>query len=442
MKTETIQSRFGVKAQRVVFGLFTAAALLLAACDKENHDPDADPSLSISPNTQAIHFGVDAEEIYTFKVTTNRLTWMADSDQSWCKLRIDAGTNTLTVTADPNHKTTSPAPATITITSGDATPLTITATQDGLQYDLYISGGYTEEGTDKPCYWKNGTLTLLPGVDETGYGGTMAMTVSNGKVYIAGRGQSSGCYWIDGVCHELKEYYLTRSIAVDNGTVYVLGSNMLWKDGVLDESGFGEDFRPEAITVSDGTLYLAGRLHLDTPLTGSADVAACGKLGVPHHLPTPIVSRKANALCATASAGSVYVGGYYYDEDADIDRACFWKDWQKATPLETPEGRSQVWRICVEGETVYSAGYYYNPDKTPCYWVNEKRMELEVLAEADEFFVTGIAAVDGKVWVSGTYLVENYDAHACYWIDGKLTILPESEGISDQYTSGIALVRK
>lgn len=444
MKTKmiTMQSRFGAKAQRVVFGLFTAAALLLTGCDKENHDPDADPSLSISPATAAIHFGAAAEESYTYKVTTNRLTWMADSDQSWCKLLIDAGENTLTITAEPNDMATSPAPATITITSGDAAPLTITATQDGVQYDLYISGVYIEEDTEKPCYWKNGTRIDLPGVDETGSGYTSAMTVSNGKVYIAGAGPGMGCYWIDGVCHELKEYYRTQSIAVDNESVYVLVTNMLWKDGVLQDSDFGNGFTPEAITVSGGTLYLAGRLHLDTPLTGSADVAACGKLGVPHHLPTPIVSTKSNAYCATASAGSVYVGGYYYDEEADINRACFWKDRQKATPLETPVGRSAVWCICVEGETVYSAGYYYNTDKNLCYWVNEKRMELEVLADAEEFYVTGIAAVDGKVWVSGAYYDKNYDDHACYWVNGELTILPESEGVSDQYTTGIALVRK
>lgn len=437
-----MQPRFGAKAQRV-FGLFTAAALLLTGCDKENHDPDAEPSLSISPATAAIHFGAAAEESYTYKVTTNRLTWMADSDQSWCKLLIDAGENTLTVTADPNELVTSPAPATITITSGDAAPLTITATQDGAEYDLYISGSYTYAGTEKPCYWKNGTRIDLPGVDITGYGQATAMTVSNGKVYIAGRGQSTGCYWIDGVCHELKEYYRTKSIAVDNETVYVLGTNMLWKDGVLDDGNFGDGFTPEAITVSDGTLYLAGRLHLEIPITGySADVAACGKLGVPHHLPTPIVSKKANAYCATASAGSVYVGGYYYDEDADIDRACFWKDRQKATPLETPEGEGEVLCICVENETVYSAGYYYTTDKTiPCYWVNEKRVELQVHADAEECVVTGIAAVGGTVYVSGGYMGTDY-AHACYWTDGKLTMLPETEGVSDQNTSGIALVKK
>lgn len=444
MKTKIMmRSWFGAKAQRVAFGLFTAAALLLAGCDKDNYDPDAEPFLGISPTTQAIHFGADAEESYTYKITTNRLTWMADCDQSWCKPRIDAGANTLTITADPNNMVTSPAPATITITSADAAPLTITATQDGAEYDLYISGSYTSD-TKKPCYWKNGTRINLPGVDETGDGSTTAMTVSNGKVYIAGRGQSTGCYWIDGVCRELKEYYGTHSIAVDNETVYVLGPNMLWKDGVLVDRDFEKDFSPQAITVADGTLYIAGRLHLEIPLTGySADVAACGKLGSPNHLPTPIVSKETDAFCATACAGAVYVGGYFYDEEAYVDRACFWKDMQKATPLETPQGDSQVLFICVENETVYSAGYYDEGELVvPCYWVNEKRRELSLPAGIEQAKVTGITAAGGTVYVSGIYFDNNWIEQACYWIDGKPTLLPATEGAYTQSTSGIALVRK
>lgn len=446
MKTKmiTMQSWFGANAQRAAFGLFTAAALLLTGCDKENNDPDADPFLGISPTTEAIHFGADAEESYTYKITTNRLTWMADCDQSWCRLRIDAGTNELTVTAVPNLAAVPSTSATITITSGDATPLTITATQDGAEYDLYISGSYTDAGTEKPCYWKNSTRIDLPGVDETGYGRATAMTVSNGKVYIAGRGQGTGCYWIDGVCHELTEYYDTRCIVADNETVYVLAPNMLWKDGVLDDSDFGRDFSPQAIAASDGTLYLAGRLHLEIPMTGySADIAACGKLGTPNHLPTPVVSKEADAYCVTASAGSVYVGGYYYDEDANVERACFWKDTQKATPLEAARGNSKVLFICVENETVYSAGYNrVDGQKALCYWVNEKRMELQLPAGAKDPEVTGITAAGGTVYVSGLFRDENYTACACYWVDGKPTTLAATEGVSDQSTSGIALVRK
>lgn len=433
----------GIK--RIAYGLL-APALLLGACDKENYDPDADPFLGISPTTQTIHFGASAEEEFTYKITTNRLKWMADCDQSWCNLRIDAGENTLTITANPNDKTTSPPPATITITSADAAPLTITATQDGAVYDLYLSGHYQTDNGTRACYWKNGTRIDLPAVDESPMGETRAMTVSNGSVYIAGRGEMSGCYWKDGVCTKLTEYYGVQSIAVDNDAVYVLGgSSLLWKNGVLQDVDWAKDFTPCALTVSDGTLNAAGRLHLEIPIANySADLAACGKPGSPHQLSTPIVSNLSDALCVTASAGSIYVGGYYYDKDAQINRACFWKD-KEPTTLEVPKGENDgsVKVICVENGTVYSAGYC-GSDKgdIPVYWVNEKYTELQRPSEATDTEITGISVAGGTVYVSGIYRDKNYSSYACYWVNGKMTTLPATPDSYDQYTSGIALLKK
>lgn len=447
MKTKmiTLQSWIGTIAQRVAFGLFTAVALLLTSCDKENHDPDAAPFLGISPTTQTIHFGTDAKESYTYKITTNRLKWMASCDRSWCNLHIDAGANTLTITANPNDKITSPAPATITITSGDAAPLTITATQDGATYDLYLSGYYQTDNGTRACYWKNGTRVDLPVVDESPMDESRAITVSNGSVYIAGRGEMSGCYWKDGVCTKLTEYYAVRSIAVDNETVYVLGyGSLLWKDGVLQEVDWANDFTPYALTVTDGTLNVAGRIHLEIPVANySADLAACGTPQSPQHLSTPIVSALSDALCVTSSAGSVYVGGYYYDKDANIERPCFWKDKQPTT-LEVPKGAndSSVEAICVENGSVYSAGHcWVNERRTPVYWTNENYTELQCPSNATEAEITGIAAVSGTVYVSGIYRDEKYIAHACYWVNGVVTTLPETPD-SNQYTSGIALMKK
>lgn len=433
----------GVK--RIAYGLL-APALLLAACNEKEHDPDAQPSLAISPALETITFSAEGTESYTFEVTTNQPAWLPITDQEWCKVTMTPSTNTFTVTALPNYKDTPSTPATITVTAGKAAPLTITATQDGAQYDLYISGSYTEAGTEKPCYWKNGTLTLLPAVDETGYGSTTAMTVSNGKVYIAGRGEDTGCYWIDGVCHELKEYYGVQSIAVDNDAVYVLGGvSLLWKNGVLQDIDWADGFTPYALTVTEGTVNVAGRIHLEIPIANySADLAACGTPKSPHQLSTPIVSNFSDALCVTSSAGSVYVGGYYDDKDARINRACFWRDKQPTT-LEVPKDAndSSVKAICVENETVYSAGYCWsNERKMPIYWTNEKYTELPIPSDATEAEVTGIAAAAGTVYVSGIYRDKNYTDHACYWVNGEVKTLPKIADSSDQYTSGIALVRK
>lgn len=446
MRTKiTMQSWFGAKAQRMAFVLL-APVLLLAGCNEKEYDPEAQPSLAISPTTQTITFSADGTESYTFEVITNQPVWLPITDQDWCRVTMNPSTNTFTVTALPNNANTPSTPATITVTAGKAEPLTITATQEGAAYDLYLSGYYITDNGSRACYWKNGTRVDLPAVDESPMGETRAITVSDGSIYIAGRGEMSGCYWKDGVPTKLAEYYAVQSIVVDNDAVYVLGgSSLLWKNGVLQDVDWANDFTPCALTVMDGTLNAAGRIHLEIPIANyTADLAACGTPGSPHQLSTPIASNISDALCVTSSAGSVYVGGYYYDKDAGINWPCFWKDKQPTT-LEVPEGAndSSVEAICVENGTVYSAGYYWGKEeKISVYWVNEKCMELQLPSDAKEAEITGIAAVSGTVYVSGIYRDENYTAHACYWVNGEVKILPITADLFDQYTSGIALMKK
>lgn len=434
----------GVK--RIAYGLL-APALLLAACNEKEHNPDAQPSLAISPALETITFSSEGTESYTFEVTTNQPVWLPITDQEWCRVTMTPSTNTFTVTALPNYANTPSTPATITVTAGKAAPLTITATQEAAVYDLYLSGHYRTDNGMRACYWKNGTRVDLSVVDESQMNETRAITVSDGSVYIAGSGETQGYYWKDGVCTPLTEYYGVQSIAVDNDAVYVLGGGgfLLWKNGVLQDIDWADGFTPYALTVTEGTLNFAGRIHLEIPIANySADLAACGTPQSPHQLSTPIVSDFSDAWCVTSSAGSVYVGGYYDDKDAKISRACFWRDKQPTT-LEVPKGAddSSVKAICVENETVYSAGYCWsNERKMPIYWTNEKYTELPIPSDATEAEVTGIAAVSGTVYVSGIYYDKDYQAHACYWVDGEVKTLPKIADSSEQFTSGIALVRK
>lgn len=433
----------GVK--RIAYGLL-APALLLAACNEKEHDPDAQPSLAISPALETITFSAEGTESYTFEVTTNQPVWLPITDQEWCRVTMTPSMNTFTVTALPNNENTPSTPATITVTAGKAAPLTITATQEAAVYDLYLSGHYRTDNGMRACYWKNGTRVDLSVVDESQMNETRAITVSNGSVYIAGSGETSGYYWKDGVCTRLTEYYGVRSIAVDNDAVYVLGGfSLLWKNGVLQDVDWANGFTPYALTVTEGTVNVAGRIHLEiSALNYSADLAACETPKSPHQLSTPIVSNFSDALCVTSSAGSVYVGGYYDDKDAKINRACFWKDKQPTT-LEVPKGAddSSVKAICVENGTVYSAGYCWsNERKMPIYWTNEKYTELPIPSDATEAEVTGIAAVSGTAYVSGIYYDKDNHAHACYWVDGEVKTLPKTVDSSEQYTSGIALMKK
>lgn len=419
----------------------TAALLLFAACNKnkDNPEPKGDPMLSISPTTNAITFGARAEESYIYRVTTNIPTWTAESDREWCIVAVDAEAGTFTVTAQPNDASAAPEPATITVKAGEAPPLTISATQSGAEYDLIISGECTIGDNIKPdaCYWKNGVREMLPYPAEAGdYSQSISIASSNGKVYIVGHIGGIACYWENGKFVKLPEYrspYLTPlSIALDNGSVYVLSARCYWKDLEiipLDES----DLIPNSIAVSNGSVSVFGHLR-------KRYNAACWTNGQVYPLDLPADISTSQVRCATASAGSVYAGGYYTDTHG-LEIPCYWKDGA-CISFELPQDAKfgRVDAIFVDNGTVYAAGRCNGPNVIyTCYWVNGKRTDLESPSEMLEYNLTGIAAMGGKVYVSGHY---GYNVAACYWIDGKRTDLPQEANMTGSGTSGIALVKK
>lgn len=416
-----------------------AALLLLAACNKDDLEPKSDPTLSIFPAASAITFGARAQESYTYTVTTDSPAWTAESDRAWCIVAVDAEAGTFTVTAQPNDASAAPEPATITVKAGEATPLTITATQSGAEYDLYIAGACTIADNIKPdaCYWKNGIREMLPyRAAEGDYSHSKAIASSNGKVYILGAIAGIGCYWEDGKYVKLPEYRSPygepEGIVADEESVYVLGPRCYWKDLAivpLDES----DITPKAIAVSNGSVSVVGRSH-------KHEKAACWRDGQVYPFDLPADVTNSEALCATASGGSVYAGGYYTDTHG-LHIPCYWKDGACISyelPQDAKFGRVDA--ICVDNGTVYAAGRCNGPNVIyTCYWVNGKRTDLESPSEMLEYNVTGIAVMNGTVYVSGLY---GYNVAACYWIDGKRTDLLKEANMTDISTSGIALVKK
>lgn len=415
-----------------------AIVLLLAGCDKDK-EPQGNHILSISPTTNAITFGARAEESYTYRVTTNSPEWTAEADREWCRVAVDAEAGTFTVTAQPNDASAAPEPATVTVKAGEATPLTITATQSGAKYDLYIAGKYMLENVygNIGCYWKNSVREDLAYPSEAGTDShCIRIATSNGKVYIAGCVSAIACYWEDGKYVKLPEHmspYLTPlAIAVDNGSVYVLSNRCYWKDLEiipLDDS----DIIPEAIAVSNGSVSVVGH-------SSKHNKAACWKDGKVDLLDVPADVTISQVQCATASGGSVYAGGYYTDSHG-LEIPCYWKDGA-CISFELPQDAQfgRVDAIFVDNGTVYAAGRCDGPNVIyTCYWVDGKRTDLEPPSEKLEYNVTGIAAMGGKVYVSGHY---GYNVAACYWIDGKRTDLPKEANMTGIGTSGIALVKK
>lgn len=440
-----MQSWFGAKAQRMAFGLFTAAALLLTGCNKDDSDPDAEPFLTIEPSTDAIAFSADATESYTYRITTNQPVWLATSDQDWCVVTMDAYDNSFTVTALRNGADTPPPPATITVSAGSLNTLTITAIQAAVtDYDVYVSGYYeTEDYNTRACYWKNNVRTELSVPEGTTGSQCSAVTVSGGLVYMAGGIDGSGCYWKDGDHVALPTpasgFYAANSIAVDNNTVYVCSGEYYWINGTA--KGFPAQFNGKAVAASGGSVYFAGQVNLSIGSYSTLLAYYWPGSGSSMQLKTPGKARNDDAMCAYISEGANYAGGYY--TSGSVQYPCYWKDGECVT-LAVPQGMTEntVGGICVVGGNVYVAGTCGNGETTlACYWENNSLTELELPDGAYNATVSGITVAGGKVCVSGQYQDRTDKVRACYWINGERTDLPKGSAES-AYATGIALVVK
>ena len=97
---------------------------------------------------------------------------------------------------------------------------------------VYIAGIYWEANTYvyKACYWKNGVHIPLSSERST----ASSIVVENGSVYVAGSNAAKACYWKDGVQTTLfSGQSVTSAITVTNGTVYVAGAIGGDKDNIV-----------------------------------------------------------------------------------------------------------------------------------------------------------------------------------------------------------------
>lgn len=419
-------------------------ALLLTGCKK---DKDNEPArLSVEPAPGEISFGAADTQTYTYRVTTNQPQWSVQSDREWCIVTPDYKGGTFTVSALENLSDTAPEAATITVSAGRAAPLTITATQQANpivdDYDVYLAGYYDPlDGNEMPCRWKNGVMEQLPLPAGTFSGRFTSITAANGSVYICGTLDGlAAYYWKDNEYVSLPGYYSTRSICVDNGSVYVLGADCYWKDATnipLEASGFEGD----AITLCDGDVYIGGRF------TAGSHSAAYWTGGKAEPLEVFSDEWPSSTGSAAASDGKVYFGGNCYD-DKGMSYPCYWIDGT-ITTLELPqESRGgHVWSICVENSTVYATGYYIMEDvHFPCYWVDGKLKKLDLPVYWVDCISTGIAVADGAVYVGGWYDFEDEERNdyyrVCYWKDGKRFDSEAMMGLNYLQVSGIALLKK
>lgn len=162
-----------------LFFLLFASTLLLAGCDPKEPVTTNDASLRVTPEhsqTGALQFSAEATESFTFAVETNQSEWDAVADQTWVVVTKADDGNSFTVTAQPNTETTAPADAVITVTAGEATPVTIDAKQDAFEPQAVTK--YTVTVTD------DGNGTAQADVEEAEEGDEVTLTATPAEGYL------------------------------------------------------------------------------------------------------------------------------------------------------------------------------------------------------------------------------------------------------------------
>jgi len=170
---------------------------------------------------------------------------------------------------------------------------------------------------------------------------------------------------------------------------------------------------------------------------------------------------------AAAMAQNVYVGGSYVDDEG-WTKACYWVNGVR----HELDGVAVDAITAVDGK-VYAAGYWqdfsYEPLQTKyCYWVDGKRYDLpgcsiirSICVDNGNVYITGIklndeedwnpengywvngvycpppsngsvfalAALNGVVYTAG-YYDDGDTYYACYWVNGILRELPNSNQLA------------
>jgi hypothetical protein len=129
--------------------LITSIFIALLACEDNNrHYPllPEEPELSIAPNISSVYFKADGSVMgdagisnrYTLTVVTNQSDWNVISDKTWCHAERD--NNKLIISVQPNPTLLEAEEATVTLTAGEAPPLSISIIQSGIELHTSLQG--------------------------------------------------------------------------------------------------------------------------------------------------------------------------------------------------------------------------------------------------------------------------------------------------------------
>ena len=319
--------------------------------------------------------------------------------------------------------------------------------------DIHVVGQKQTFSSTKAVYWKNGKETILP---SNGNSSAIGIYISNIKdVYIAGTENNASTprpvYWKNGekIMLESESNLETRvsDIVVQNdGSVYVTGferSNstfkaIYWKNGVktyLHDNSLGGSLTNSIYITPFDDVFIAGT-EIDVASFGSRPVY--WKNGTRAILSTGGSSSGAYSI-HVADAEGLYVSG------SESSKAVYWKNGERIV-LSDEDLISGITSIYTTQNKVYVAASEKvatadsNNLTKAIYWVDGKKIDL--FSDTEASFISQITVVDNDIYVVGgarqSELFNAFDA--CYWKNGKITVLTDGSSIAS--ASGIAITKK
>lgn len=457
---------------------------VLTGCDKNKQE---DPTLSVNPDKVSINFTYEAAGSFIYDVITNQPSWNVEvtTGGEWCKAVKNEDGKSFTVTAEPNDKPESPAPATVTVTAGDAKPVVITVTQDGYNPSVTIDPNlktisfyagaedtYSFEVFTEHDEWdyeldpaaarewckieRTGDILTVSGVfynETTAREATLILKAGEAsslripviqkgiEIFILGYQYNSGGsvdakYWKNG-----KEFYMTR-----NQGNFFTNKMALHGDDVhaaVRIGGAGKSYagylknneEPVYLTLDDfgiGNDSNANDIFIDE----EGNIYMCGYIGpvIDTSVIMPVWWKNDDrSVCQTddpkelAAGIQIYEGATYiatYTSDKTIK-------YYKNGTANTIGQYGQIIGMKIEDGDIYTAGFRDNGNIYEPFYT--KNQDVTYFNNTESEFPYGITVYNGDIYIAGQR-GPGFDRYAIYWKNGEPTLL------SDKLNSSAAAV--
>jgi hypothetical protein len=395
-------------------------------------------NFSVTPANNTVKFNGTTAVVTTSSAT--QITTTVPDGASTGKITVEVSGNTATSSSD----------FTVTV------PITVPI----------FAGYYYDSNNYIPCYWAGDERIPLNLTNADAGRAWSPVAIVGSTVYVVGEYYSSGwkpCYWVatstGSTRHDITiptdaTSYDAVGIAVEGGSVYIAGHYSyeyepglyttrvcLWTNNgsAVPISDPTEHAWARAITVSSGTVYIAGR-YLDTT---NSTYEACywtgtGKTALPEPAYSTYDSSDVESTAITVSGGKVYVTGTFRTSNGNTwaYKPCYWEDNNAAivlngAPFDGNYPEQFASTIAVDGGDVYVAGWYTTGTSDgACYWKNGEIFFLTSPSLSNPGpYTSAMMIIDGTLYFGGGYYAFNnttYDYwRACFWTGTARTDLDD-----------------